>query len=204
MINFFLSVLTILALILIIIAGVYHYKNRDPIRYSYLLTIMGTISIIWIVCIPYLLNALNFAPGLTVELLSALTFYLLLITTSILSIITFGVIFIIIGIKNSRSFGTYIKNSGDLWFISGLLSLFVVIGLQSYIFFEDIPQPDENITIFLRIIDYIAIVIGIIARVFLLIYAMKLINLLLGVTALLLIIGTLIALIFEIYLNGII
>ena len=204
MINFFLSILVVLPLILIIITGVYHFKNREYPRYSYLLTIMGTISIVWTFCIPNLLTALSYAPDMTIELIDALIFYLLFITTSILSIITFGGVFIFIGIKNERIFGNYLTNSGILWVLSGLLSLFGTIGLDGNRYVDYIPPPDDNFIIALRIINYVSMAIGILARVFLLMYAMKVINSLLGIAALLLIIGTLIALILEIYFSSII
>ena len=204
MVSFFLSVLYILTLILIIIAGVYHYKSRDPIRYSYLLTILGAISILWIVCIPGLLDALSFEPNMRIELIDVLIFYLFLIPISILSIFTFGGVFIFIGVKNRRSFGIYLRNSGILWSISRLLGLFIEIGLNGYTYVDYIPPADENVRIFLRITHYIVIALGILANVFLLIYAMKLLNLSLGVTAIVLIIGTLIAFIYDIYLEGII
>lgn len=197
-ISIFASLLTIIAELLIIIAGLIHYRKKNAITLSILLTISGSIIVLWIILLPRISLISGLIPGISFEEIRRLEWILYYIISGILDIICFGLIFIILGIKNKRNYGYLFFSSGISRIIAEILIYVFALLSYSHYYFNMSP-PKIHVLRIANILFYIGQTLIMISYSLLLIYSIRSTETYIGLSSLLAFFSTSIIFIFNYY-----
>ena len=179
----FICFLWILRVLVLIILGAHHRKNKEGLKFAYLFLIVGSIDIIWALIYPriaqIILHVSEFDTDLYIRVLWAFGLAFLFLNS-----IPFGITFTIIGFKNLRNSEIFLKISGFSFIIGAMLNLSMLALIDFPPTFDQPPLDNSVIDILLGFF-YLGIGFNILASSLLLIYAIKIIDLKFGIIALL-------------------
>jgi len=179
----FISLFWILRSLFSIILGIIYRNKEKGIRFSYLLTIVGLIGILWAFLYTRIAVIIYDAFDFDFDLLNLLLYAFGLVGL-FLNVVSYGIVFTFIRIKTSRSSGYFLKLSGISLIIGGVLviiSLAIINAPNAF----DLPPHEKMVKIFMEIIYYLGACFIILATSLFLAYSIRLVDINLGVIALL-------------------